>query len=201
MTAEEFNSLPAVNKRLVIAQDVISNLLSGKIIARVGGYIKNPDLSDGRIVENKEGVRNWQDARVDWKGKELQELIETAPEPCEVCGIGSLFICDIMKRDNYTLDLWNGVSGIEETHIQSKLADYFIPTQLNLIECAFEKWVVNDDEDILQVTGEDKYGDSITVPSELGAKAISFGHQHIDPKDRLIAIMENLIENGGEFLP
>jgi len=115
---------------------------------------------------------------------------------CSACALGSLFLAyanlynhipvrtlvdtEYMEVEGYayiTLD----IHGIEK-----KLTTVFSHDQLILIEIAFELGV-----GLFQVRSDD----------EGRVQAYNFGQQHKTPKDRLVAIMENIIANDGEFKP
>jgi hypothetical protein len=65
------------------------------------------------------------------------------------------------------------------------LAKWFSREQLDLIECAFERSVTFD-------TGGSSYRSRV--------RALGFGDRYLDPRDRLEAIMQNIVDNG-RFIP
>lgn len=89
---------------------------------------------------------------------------------CEVCALGALFISDIIKRNEFSGD-------IERERITKRLNKYFTDEQLNLIENAFEQQ------------------DIIDMDEELGEKALLFAEDISDDSERLIGIMQNIIND------
>ena len=91
-----------------------------------------------------------------------------------------------------------GIS-IETTQNQTTegLKNIFTEHELLLIECAFEKdtsfW--NDRYDKY-----DEYYNETKAP-KVFQQAKKFGEQHKKPVDRLLAIMQNIVDNNGVFKP
>lgn len=111
--------------------------------------------------------------KVDTKG--LQANLQTK-ESCEVCAMGSLMVASIIKTNEYE-GLWN------DYDIEDRLSDIFSKGHLRMIEAAFEK------DDIL-------FLETIEIES-----AVDFGYNYANKEERLIAIMENIInDENGKFL-
>lgn len=94
---------------------------------------------------------------------------------CRVCALGSLFVAAVDRYNECQLpadDLGN------RSPLAEYLARVFTPTQLNKIEAAFEGRSFSHDDDY--------YGEG-------------FCHAYPDPSKRLVAIMRNIIRNGGTF--
>jgi len=98
---------------------------------------------------------------------------------CEACAIGSLFVADVMLRDRATLqNVDNG------TFRRRRLLQHFGREQLGLIESAFECTT------------------QFTVGwSDLGPKAVRFGGRYKTSRGRMLAIMNNIVKNKGQFVP
>ena len=128
-----------------------------------------------------------------YKEIELCEVLREVKE-CELCAIGGMFYSAVMNHNNLKV---SDVYSIERLYSDGifisglKLVDYlekfFSRKMLRLIETAFEGDVV-----------EDVFSDS-DVPEVLAA--IAFYNRYDDPKETMIAIMENIINNDGEFKP
>jgi len=191
-----FSRLSKKDKKITICQDVIDQIKTKKIAATHGTYFTLPVSNDLSKT----------------KGKELQTILKETKEPCEACAIGSIFICDIIKRDNFAVEnghieqfkdyYWQGddlIPTIRKTEIEirsdemvDKVSDYFSELELRLIETAFEREVITD------VDG--KLKDDDDWDTNLALKAIRFGNRYEKDENRLIGIMKNVIKNG-EFKP
>ena len=111
---------------------------------------------------------------------DLKEKLLSAPaQKCRVCAIGALFIAHVLREDRCRFNTDFGKS-----EIVLQLANVFSASQLNLIEAAFECW-----------------HSPMRANPEL-VVATNFGLRHgTDPKDRLRAIMQNIVDNRGTFRP
>lgn len=115
--------------------------------------------------------------------------------PCSLSGIQK--ICTMCARGALVLSAFNLYDGDfgaivndrgitqEETRIQ--LEGIFSHRELSLIETAFEK---------IFMDGVDTFHSSRRCLS-----AIKFGNAIPDDADRLLAIMQNIVDNGGTFKP
>jgi len=120
---------------------------------------------------------------------DLQSCADTVVKYCEMCALGALLLSkarlydDVPVRDiKYTYssdDLGTNIS-TGNSYIKERLAGIFTSQQLNLIETAFECW-------------------SATDPAE--QRAQRFGKQYRNLTERVIAVMNNIIANNGEFKP
>lgn len=121
---------------------------------------------------------------------------------CGVCALGAAFISYIRLYDNVKIrDIARSCNLIESDYLRPSpdvlfkhLVKIFSRSQLNLIEAAFEKrWIGG-------TRALDYYGNEINTPSyAYRAKAINFTTG--TPKERLLAIMRNIIKNKGVFKP
>lgn len=112
---------------------------------------------------------------------------------CNVCALGAMFLgqIDIFNKiqieDVFRYDYKKNLCVRDEV-MREKLKDIFDINQQCLIECAFEI--------------DDRSGqDDDTVTEEQIENAKAFGAQYIRPRQRLQAIMENVIKNKGVFKP
>jgi len=163
-----FNNLPADKKRVKIAKDVLVQIDLGVIVPTAGIYFDSWDLR--RLGENGDIEEN----------TELQNLLREEIIECRVCGIGSLFVCDILNRNNLKLNKQNSYFNIliGSSHIHKRLKGIFTSKQLDLIEKYFENWVGCRDffrrSNIKDITSSE---------------------------ERMIIIMKNIIKNKGTFNP
>jgi hypothetical protein len=173
-------------KRVTLAKDVILQLELQRLIAYSGDYICGLNLTfdeNGKLIKND---------------VELQSILPT--QTCRVCAKGAFFIADIMRRDKMKIS--EAKHGIGNEKIVRRLSDIFTRNQLDLIETAFEKSVIYEEnetlmeEKVIKSTGDVDY-----IYTPLAKKAISFGKKYKDTTNRMIAIMNNIIKNNGEFKP
>lgn len=113
-----------------------------------------------------------------------------ASESCHVCALGALAVSCMLGTDRKRPD------GYLKLGIHELLMGIFSSWQLDLIESAFETSPMGR----FAVQARDaRMGGSVDLsPAE---KAISFGKRFRSNKDRLQAIMRNILDNGGQFVP
>ena len=180
ISAEEFNALPNNEKRILIAKDVILQVESQRIKLVGGAFIKSKKL---------ETFLNKQHDSV-----QLQTVLPDFV--CTVCAKGALFLSDITTRNNYMVCNLS----IDNRDIEYKL-DYFDNIQLDLIEMAFETKVFSHTNRKLYEFTNNR-SNSFKASTDEGKAAIAFGRTIMgDKRKRLIAIMQNIIDNDGTFIP
>lgn len=106
-------------------------------------------------------------------GDELQKHL-TDDRVCYGCARGALFLSIVRRHDNFKVD---GTMRFDRKSIHTycrinKEEEFFTPQQLHAIESAYE-----------------------------GYDQLLWCRIYRDPKDRLIAILENIIRNNGTFVP
>jgi len=170
-------------KALAIAKDVLEHLDNLKAI-ETGTY--------GAVAKNaKLPVHSKSDA---------QKHIDRIERNCTVCALGACLISYVRLYDQVKLnELLKPYSRVDDWFDDKKryfdlqtmydtLASAFSDTQLGLIEAAFE--------------GAAILGELPKAPTVVQAyTAHCFGVKYKDPRDRLIAIMNNIVENKGWFRP
>jgi len=132
----------------------------------------------GSYVENDQlDSILWNNDEVDIK-KALKEL----QQPCEVCALGAIFYAETIKRNDCV------IVGrfVRRDDITKRMKDIFTKGQMIMIESAFESGDFNE----LRIVSQGNI--------EL---SINFGSQYTEPKERLVAIMENIVKNKGTFKP
>ncbi len=144
----DLDSLPKNKARVEIAKDVIAGLEVGKLRATNGTYFTLPDMDYQR---------------------DLRDQIGETAVPCSVCALGAMFVADVARRNNHKGGMGTP-NGPDSRDGFDRLKDFFLETEINLIERVFEwDW--------------DRYG----FPE--------------DATDCMRAIMQNIIDNDGEFKP
>jgi hypothetical protein len=166
--------------RVAIAKDVIAqikakkyNPMQGTWVEQVGGDNYNDWL-----------FHNARNCEVD-----VRDYTNNIKK-CNVCALGSLFVSAVNKYNNVYGTYWsvstNEVFDTSETNNRSPLLRYFTIKQIRLIEHTFEGGMgavcFDNDHPMLN-------------------KSYAFYSQYPDSKDRLLAIMKNIVENKGTFKP
>jgi hypothetical protein len=183
-----FNKLSEEDKRVAIAKDVIKQVKVGKYSAYTGTYVHI----------NNELERN----------SSLQEHFDEIT--CDVCALGGLFMSNVKFNNQCTIDTLKPRKFLD-------LLKYFSAEQLFLIEIAFECW---DENKILNIDSENNLVDNSLwdgifvgfstldeITNDLDTirdkieNAYNFGIKYTLSDVRLIAIMQNIVKNKGEFIP
>jgi hypothetical protein len=117
---------------------------------------------------------------------QAQQHIDQISEDCQVCALGACFLSYIRLFNKITVDeityIENSIDPAHHT-VKNALREHFANEQLALIEAAFEGFRSPADTTAVVKVIEDFY------------------NKHPNPKKRLKAIMQNIIDNNGEFKP
>lgn len=159
-----------------VANDVLKNLRYIRNI-ETGTYCEGSILDIG--LDNPKGS--------------VQPYINDLTKHCDVCALGACFLSYIRLHNKVTfeeiVDSYEGdYLSPGSTFIITKLKKVFSPEQIDLIECAFERSVFNRTV-------------KNTFTTKRRDKAIEFGSRYLDDKERLRAIMKNIVKNNGKFVP
>lgn len=169
-----FNAMPKNRQRVAIAKDVITSLNTKEIVATQGSYLNSRQLwpdSKEFFSEEKENL-----------DKQVRDVfIDKNPPKCTACAVGSLFVCAVKRHDAITIGEMNT---FDRGNLTDYLDKFFDQDQLHLMEDAFET-----------------YYDKTNRHNESYNEAEDFGRKYKTAKERMIAIMENVIANDGEFIP
>lgn len=176
----ELSTLSPWQQRIELAKDVIASLEAERIISQSGCWVR---------VENP-GVYSGFDSELAGNDEiQLQEIIKD--KKCQVCALGALFIESVRKFDNFTLGDLSGGYSIDNDDITVYLDGLFDYDQLLLIEVAYERGS----------GGYDVRWDFRDEDRAVANNAVAFGRTISDDRERLVAIMKNIIANDGEFIP
>ena len=116
----------------------------------------------------------------------LKEAINSQEASCSVCAKGSLLCAFVGRVNKFTIDdITEDCILSIDGKVHRKLKELFTPVQLDLMEIAFEG------KSYLMIAQEDR--------SIIGA--LNFYGKYDFQKERLLAIMQNLILNQGTFKP
>lgn len=182
-------------QRLAIIKDCLHRLRFRKVES--GSYCYGDDI----------------DADID-KNDQVQKHLEIIEKKCRVCALGGLFLsavgkfnditvsdCDLGYYRNYNRDNDYVVRlGREETI--SHLSKYFTKCQMMLIESAFEGvyYAASYYPNIFE-EGECYNEKKQKYYQKLCRKAIKFCEDIEDDKEKLRAILKNMLSNDGTFKP
>jgi hypothetical protein len=173
--------LTKAEMRIEIAKDVIAQIKAKKYNPMQGRWVEQadgPDYDDW-LFENattcKVDVRDY----------------TNNINKCNVCALGSLFVSAVNKYNNVygtydSVSTYEVFSSIGTGEKKSPLLRYFSSSQLQLIEFTFEGGI-----------GAFYFHDNTPTVK----RAYDFHEQYSNAKDRLIAIMKNIIKNKGTFKP
>ena len=177
-------------RRLDVLNDAITQIRANKIIAQPGVVVEIPFEATDR-TEAKPVLEEF--------FKKEQAI------PCDACARGTLLLCTVHKENNFLLSDFNLIRGPFKhgSVVDNRLAELFSEEQLIMMENAFE--VENcesreyfDEDDY----PEDYYGiNHEYLDEDLARECVEFGLKYSDANERLLAIFENAIANGGEFKP
>lgn len=167
-------SQTTLKHRIELANDILIYLKEG-----VFDVISNQYIKFGSQISNREIREN----------VTLKYLLKK--NTCKVCALGAFLAAKALCDNNIC------VNDLELNHyedsvfrrwqINSHLLEIFPQDQIDMIELAYEGHQYNRND----------------LPALLYQFALKFYADHVDksPRDRMIAIMENIIKNNGTFKP
>jgi hypothetical protein len=185
LTNEEFAALSKPEQRVEIAADVLEWISTKRLVPRAGTYIM---VYDGPVApENRLCTTDVEDIN---------------GYSCTACALGGVFALTSFRTGLSIGAAAKGGSPIND-EMHEQLSPYFDRDQLALIECAFEQ--------------SEGFDYDLTISLEEARKARDFGvgvagalnfYKFQGPEwDRerdarvMRAIMQNIIDNGGTFIP
>lgn len=178
-----FQAATKAEKRVLIAKDVIAQIRAKRLRAKSRAWIIPENLDTPAALPF--------DAFYD-KDASVQKLfLSKEMAPCNCCALGGLFMsCTLYNNKTTVQELDQAADDlgrmIEADGPSNGLTKFFSRDQLQLIEYAFE--------------GGDGYFNDWGLSGGAVENAYA-NYNHIDDEKRLIAIMENIIENKGTFKP
>lgn len=118
------------------------------------------------------------------EGKDLQDFIpEIERSGCQVCALGGLLFCKAVLYDEVPALIVSMGHATRYSTVNA-LSDVFDTKTLDLVEAAFEQ---------SRRFAEDYQDEAV--------RAEVFGKQYEGDRERMRAIMENIVANNGEFIP
>lgn len=199
-----FLALSDAEKRIAIANDVLFQIQLGKYQSRYFGFI-SIRFSNNSHPDPEESLR---------------ELLPQA-EVCDVCALGGLFLSCTRLNNKTKVGAIRGSSWVDQSKVKSELSmgqiiraggsfsnqldQFFSRKQLMLIEIAFEEGCGSFLINYIENTYLNERGEEVPITPEI-ERAVKFSENNLcDDSDqrtlRLQKIMENIISNGGTFVP
>lgn len=173
-----FEALSVGRQKMRIVKDAIMQINSKILEVQTGKYYSLLHSAyrekDGKLKTNN-----------------LQKLLQEAKpnEPvCQVCAKGALFAGCVFNVNKVKSNFGDNFF-VRETEMfqKKKLIKWFSPLELDMIETAFERRLITDSTQSLRTEkGRD---------NELAKKCISFGKKYKSHTNRLLAILNNILEN------
>jgi hypothetical protein len=180
-------------RRVAVARDVLDQIRAGRVNITVANYLAFKDYESGTRCFDLV-----QDAVAAGKS-DLQNVVDEVAPLCMVCARGALLLSKARVFDAVPIaGITSPESGwfrIDRDVTDGLLADTFDPMTLSRIESAFEMQVMAS-RDLWDGLGSIRP----EVKVEL-FEAVRFGLGFTDATMRCEAVMRNLVENRGEFLP
>ena len=181
-----FSRLSAAGKRIAICEDILKQIAAQRYQIEQGTWLSihavepiNPEAKESSEAKMLQNVL---------LGGKHTMVMEAAPANCTCCAVGAacasairLFNQDVIPgsmEDGYELQDYDAGMDI--------LRKYFPQAQVDLIEAAFEQRVDGHHE---------------TATEDSLEAAVSFGENHEEDDERLIAICKNITKNRGTFKP
>ena len=193
---KKFAAATPAQRRVMIAKDVLAQIKARRLRPRAGKWLDVGVAAEIRLAAQQ------LDASV------AQLFLAKDMPACECCALGSLFMGCALTSDKTTFSDFVTASAsldeaIENPEQKSVLTRYFSPAQLRTIEMAFEDGLgafeFESEEDSWNRTLSDNTEDPTLSPRD--AKLHAWRKRYPKDRDCLIAIMQNIIDNGGTFKP
>jgi hypothetical protein len=167
----KFEKLTAKEKRVQIARDVLAQLALKRLVPTPGVWL------NGKSGEGHNTLYTEKDIN---KDRQLQDVLK-GRKTCTGCALGGMFMCAVERANELKIsDLNDADEGIDFDDAMNYLGRFFDGKQLEMIETAFER------------------GDGAT---SAGDEALEFCENVEDASERMRLVMENIVVNGGKFVP
>lgn len=186
-----FAALTPQEQRIAIAKDVILQLELGKFEASSGTYFE--------LVAKSEL----------YDGDDLQKVIENRTESCSVCAIGAVFASKVRLGNNVVISKWDineTEVGLSSSCLLEATENIFSEKQMRLMEFAFEGDDINyifytNNLGLSDFESKKEYNKAYKELERINKACESFYKNYeYDNSKRMVAIMQNVITNNGEFI-
>jgi hypothetical protein len=200
--AKPYSRMTKAERKVAIAKDVIANLHIMTVKSHFGYIVEEGDKINIPVLREF--------------GIDDQLIARKAKEKCTVCARGAMMLCKIDKFNHFTFDKCTSGSSwsnpaenfddITQDDTSAALADAFSTEELENIEACFEVCIADNKEDEFENDyNYDNYYGGFSGGKSSYDKAYDKYQKHWeaidDDKDRLMAIMQNIIDHKGEFKP
>lgn len=191
-------------RRVLVAKDVLDQIASYKFQPLTSAFLIVDNQNILMMSDNESIQGCLLDNKTDCKGCAIGGAMMSMIRFNNNALVGDLDYCDVRSMH---LEYTKVVDMTQETvgrTISSQLHELFGESQLMLIEQAFEwcKGTYSNPRiaDYNQMTFEEIIALKVRRTGK-SWKAYLFGRQYEVPRDRLIAIMQNIVDNKGTFIP
>jgi len=189
-----FKQMTRQERKVAIAKDVIANLDVMDFRKGNGYVVSDDDIDFERIM--RFGVTN-------------QQIANEAKKQCQVCARGAMMLCKIGKFNEFDFSELEGFSDIDDETTTDALEEAFDQDELEMIESCFEgSSYYNGDLDLYFKDDEGyqyTWGGIDLNGRKSGIRRFTDARNNWseieDDKDRLRAIMQNIIDHKGDFKP
>lgn len=204
--------------RVLLAQDVLAALETKRLVARKADYAaswhesvpRNPYLDF--VAEDADEEEEEDDDDESEEGLALEDTLspdkdarsQLRQHTCVVCAKGAVLWAAIDRFDQVKLgELYATPEHLgnfkliidQDTPAKEWLMRWFPSEQLALMEAAFEgSPTCSDDAESLHFSDPDG-------PNPLVDAAVEFGRKYDKADDRLRGILQNIVDNNGDFVP
>lgn len=172
---KKFKDLTKKGQKMRIVRDAIAQIKINKFVPTEGAYLSvwRADDESGMV------------SSVHLKNKDnLQKVLKEEDVECDCCAKGALFASCVMSVNK----VYGKNDFAKEVFQSKKLSKWFSKGELDMVETAFEKEIMCDTENILR--------DNDGELTDLGEKCVVFGESYDTATERLLAILENILQNG-----
>jgi hypothetical protein len=180
-----FAKATPAGKRVLIAEDIIAQIKAKRFRPKAGVWV-NP--------VNEKNTENIElDIKFNGTAPVRELFLEKKIPACECCALGALFMsCTLYNNQTTVNDFTKEVildfqETVEDGKFTNGLTGFFSRAQLKLIEIAFEGGYGAFDTDRMSNTK--------------ALRVVSWEEKLPDDQKRLVAIMNNIINNKGTFVP
>ena len=159
-------------RKVAVAKDVRAHILA-----------KSFKVTPGIYIRTRKDIDELLDSQ-----SQAQCLLSAKINKCEACARGVMMLVKVAKWNH-----WDGdFDYVDNDKTTNALEDAFTEEELDLIECFFER-------SCTFVEGEYFDNQYEAFAEKYGASPINWGPNK--PDDRLLCIMQNIIDHDGEFKP
>lgn len=168
----QWDAMTEAERRVEIAKDVKESIQAGEYgKIATNHYVYGCFESSGKMCPTRQDI-------------------QAIKQSCSMCARGALLISRVAKFNKlsfHDLSARNGKAWTDEEETTEGLKGAFTERQLKSIEQAFEGW----DSDGTRLEGVRDEDDPHVV----------FHNSHPNAEDRLLAIVQNIIDHDGDFKP